>query len=238
MDKKNSHIMIIHENINLFRYYHKLFDSIIGIRYDEFDYLTDDIVLPKIIILIWDTKASKLLNRLKNNNIFRYIPVVLIINNDEEISMIKGYDLGVDLCLQHPISQNLFSTIIKNFSQKSILYHQNPKNERENLLLLKLNTYIEKNIDKDLSINNLGRELGLSRTNLYRKIKNLTGQKPSIYIRNFRLNKAIELICEGKYTIDEISESIGFNSHSYFTACFKKEFHISPQKWQHKITNR
>lgn len=81
---------------------------------------------------------------------------------------------------------------------------------------------IEKNISNpDLGIDLLSQELGLSRANLYRKLKAVTELSPTELIRNKRLEVAAKLLLETNYTVSEVAVYTGFNSHAYFTNCFK-----------------
>ena len=86
---------------------------------------------------------------------------------------------------------------------------------------------IEKNISNpDLGIELLSQELGLSRANLYRKLKAVTE-----LIRNKRLEVAAKLLLETEYTVSEVAVYTGFNSHAYFTNCFKSFYGYSPSEW-------
>ena len=82
--------------------------------------------------------------------------------------------------------------------------------------------------DSDLSVETIGAELGLSRVQLYRKVKALTGLSPIELLRKARLQKAKELIKGTDKTIAEVAYEVGFTAPSYFTKCFKEEFGISP----------
>src|SRR5690606_7608073 len=76
----------------------------------------------------------------------------------------------------------------------------------------------------------LYRELGMSRTLVYNKLKSLTGLSPNEFIRKIRLNRASHLITEGKFTITEVMYAVGFNHRSYFIKCFKNEFGHLPSE--------
>ena len=100
---------------------------------------------------------------------------------------------------------------------------------KEDAFLKKFHTFIENNMtDSDLSVETIGAELGLSRVQLYRKVKALTGLSPVELLRKARLQKAKELIKGTDKTIAEVAYEVGFTAPSYFTKCFKEEFGISP----------
>jgi AraC-like DNA-binding protein len=100
---------------------------------------------------------------------------------------------------------------------------------KEDSFLIKFREYIEKNMaDSDLSVETIGAELGLSRVQLYRKIKALTGQSPVELLRTARLQKGRKLLQTADKTVSEVAYEVGFTAPSYFTKCFKDEFGISP----------
>ena len=94
---------------------------------------------------------------------------------------------------------------------------------------MKFRNYIEANLtDSDLNVETIGAELGLSRVQLYRKVKALTGQSPVELLRTARLNKGRQLLQTTGKTVSEVAYEVGFTAPSYFTKCFKDEFGISP----------
>ena len=100
---------------------------------------------------------------------------------------------------------------------------------KEDSFLLKFRNFIEKNIsDSDLSVETIGAELGLSRVQLYRKVKALTGLSPVELLRTARLQKGRELLQTTDKNVSEVAYEVGFTAPSYFTKCFKDEFGISP----------
>jgi len=97
--------------------------------------------------------------------------------------------------------------------------------------LTSLYRFIGNNLEKEtLSVDLLGPELGVSRAQLYRKIRSLTGISPNHFIRNQRLDKAMNLLKKGNSTISKIAHEVGFNNPSYFSKCFQNRFGISPSK--------
>lgn len=97
--------------------------------------------------------------------------------------------------------------------------------------LTSLYKFVANNLEKEtLSVDLLGPELSVSRAQLYRKIRSLTGISPNHFIRNQRLDKALYLLKKGDSTISKIALDVGFNNPSYFTKCFQNRFGISPSK--------
>ena len=98
--------------------------------------------------------------------------------------------------------------------------------------LSKLNSIIEKEISNtDLDISFLAKNLNMGRSSFYRKFLSLTSLTPVAYIRKFRINKSIELMALGKYSLSEISDMIGFSSQSYFSTAFRQEKNVSPSEY-------
>lgn len=94
---------------------------------------------------------------------------------------------------------------------------------------------MEKNIsDPAFDLDKVSQEIGMSRTNLYRKIKSLTNLSPSEFIRNFRLSMGAKILKEARLPISEVYVAVGFNSHAYFSNCFKAFYGISPTEYAKK----
>lgn len=102
-------------------------------------------------------------------------------------------------------------------------------NETDKTFVGRLRTAIQENLgDSDFSVERLGEEIGLSRVQLYRKVKALTGQTPVELLRKARLTKARQLLEKTEKSVSEIAYEVGFTSPSYFNKCFKDEFDINP----------
>ena len=91
---------------------------------------------------------------------------------------------------------------------------------------------MEKNIsDPEFNVETLSSQAGLSRMQIYRLLKNMVGQVPSEFMKNFRLSRAASLLEKGGLNINEISYLVGFNDPKYFSACFKKKYGVSPKDY-------
>jgi AraC-like DNA-binding protein len=165
---------------------------------------------------------------------------------------IEGYESGADAYITKPFSADLLLARISNLlksrqllkgifgtenkeevkeenKEKSPKTVQQPLTEKEDIFLTKFRDFIEKNLsDSDLGVETIGAELGLSRVQLYRKIKALTGLSPVELLRTARLQKGRQLLERTDKTISEVAYEVGFTAPSYFTKCFKDEFGISP----------
>jgi transcriptional regulator GlxA family with amidase domain len=113
--------------------------------------------------------------------------------------------------------------------QNSTTYYENFKHQKEVSFLQKVNSIVENNMDNDqFGTTNLCRETAMSRTQLHRKLKALTGQSTAVYMKKTRLDKAKNLIESTDLSIGEISVQVGFKDFSHFTRSFTKEFGQSP----------
>lgn len=134
-------------------------------------------------------------------------------------------------------AEELEETNKKNLALSKPQKTQDEHTERQLLpmdkvFLEKLKKYLNDNIsDPDLNVNTLGNEMCMSRTNFYRKVKALTGLTPNDLLQNYRLNRAVEYIKSHNYTMNEISEMVGFKTQSHFSTSFKKFFGMSPSEY-------
>jgi AraC-like DNA-binding protein len=190
--------------------------------------------------------------RVKSSLATSHIPVILLTARALSQHQIEGYESGADAYITKPFSADLLLARISNLlksrqllkglfgtenkeevkeenKEKSPKTVQQPLTEKEDIFLTKFRDFIEKNLsDSDLGVETIGAELGLSRVQLYRKIKALTGLSPVELLRTARLQKGRQLLERTDKTISEVAYEVGFTAPSYFTKCFKDEFGISP----------
>ena len=138
------------------------------------------------------------------------------------------------------VVSNEVSELYQNENQNVAFLKENvtPLSPDDEKLLNDLMDYMEV-IWKDSSFNisDLSKELGLSKSNLYRKMITLTGTSPNTFIKEFRLKRALNYIRVKKGNISEIAFETGFGSPSYFTKCFQQKFGLSPSDYLHLIEN-
>lgn len=112
-------------------------------------------------------------------------------------------------------------------------------NQAESEFLERAMKLVEMNIEvTDYSVEQLSRDLNMDRTGLYRKLITLLDKSPSLFIRNVRLEKAAQLILEGKLNISEITERVGFSSSSYLGKCFYERYGCRPSEYARKVKNQ
>ena len=177
-----------------------------------------------------------------------HIPVILLTALTTDENEIKGIDLGADYYIKKPFSikqleirvQKLIENrkkLKEHFANKSFLPDDSISlsNDERNFLKA-VNSVIEQKMDNSsFGVEELAKEVGCSTSHLYRRLKQLTGQIPNAYLRNYRLQKAAELLLSNRdITVAEVMYQIGIESPSYFSAAFKKVYDYSPSEYRTK----
>lgn len=154
-----------------------------------------------------------------------------------------GLEKGADAYIAKPFDEEQLLAQVKNliqqrkrlhdsFSKKFISNESVDVGNLDNFFLNKVTRIIENNIENEaFSVEKLADEITLSRSQLHGKIKQISNQTTSEYIMMVKIKKATILLASKNYTIDEVSYKSGFNSHSYFTKCFKKIHNVSPKDY-------
>ena len=206
------------------------------------DLIISDIMMPKM-------DGNELTRRLKNDEKTSHIPIILLTAKSEQQSRLEGLETGADDYLTKPfdtkelqIRINNLISIRRKLQEKYSRTDFVPVNKSgekklsslEEQFMNKVLEAIENHLsDEEFSIEQFSSEVGMSRVQLHRKLKALSGKSASIYLRSVRLNKAKKMIEEQKGNISEIAYSVGFSSPQYFTRCFKEEYGFPPSDLFH-----
>ena len=186
--------------------------------------------------------------RLKADTATSHIPVILLTARSLSEQREEGYGTGADSYLTKPFTGSLLLSRIDNLIHsrtllRSLFSGNSKEEEKEEEMLgtqdqsfvTRLREVIRDNMgDSDFSVERIGEEIGLSRVQLYRKVKALTGQTPVELLRKARLERSRRLIEKTEKSVSEIAYEVGFTSPSYFNKCFKDEFGISPGAMREK----
>ncbi len=178
----------------------------------------------------------------KQNFLWSHIPVIMLTARTNVGSKIEAFETGADAYLDKPFHISYLSARIRNLLESRRLLFQKfsrtpyaslksiAGNKTDEDFLVKLNEIIEKNIENsDFSIDNLAKEIGISSSGLFAKIKQISGVTPNRLILSMRLKKAAELLNERRYRVNEVCYRVGFNNPSYFAKCFQKQFGKLPK---------
>jgi AraC-like DNA-binding protein len=172
-----------------------------------------------------------------------HVPVILLTALSSNENRILGMDIGADAYLTKPFEEKVLLSQVSNLISQRNRVQQNFKNvfledktfeagNLDNYFLNKLNKIIEaRYTNEEFTVEELATEIGLSRSQLHRKLVNLTNRSTSEYIRLYRIKKASELLSTNQYQVDEIAYRVGFNSPSYFSTCFKNVYNVSPKEY-------
>jgi signal transduction histidine kinase/DNA-binding response OmpR family regulator len=203
------------------------------------DLIISDIMMPKM-------DGNELTRTLKNDERTSHIPIILLTAKSEQQSKLEGLETGADDYLTKPFDTKELKVRIKNlinirrklqekYSNRDFVHVKRGEERKlsnlEERFMLKVLEVIEKHIaEEEFSIEQFGKEVGMSRVQLHRKLKALSGKSASHYLRSVRLTKAKKMIEEQKGNVSEIAYSVGFSSPQYFTHCFKEEFGYPPSE--------
>ncbi|MCW8803025.1 MAG: response regulator, partial [Ignavibacteriaceae bacterium] len=201
------------------------------------DLIVSDVMMPKM-------DGIEMMKLLKNDAKTSHIPVILLTARSEQNNKLEGLGLGAEAYLTKPFDIKELQVRIKSlieqrqnlqmkFSKGEVSFKRDAKKlgkldeEFMNKVMNVVNAHIS---EEEFSIEQFGNEAGMSRSQIHRKLKALTGKSPSVYLRTIRLSKAKQMIQRREATISEISYKVGFASPAYFSRCFKEEFGYPPSE--------
>jgi len=196
------------------------------------DLIISDVMMP-------DMDGFQLLKKVRENRQTELVPFIFLSAKVELESRLEGLSIGADDYICKPFDMEELSLKVKNILRSRRKLVNNTLSEPKKLkvipdsekFLRSLKVILEDKIsDKDLDLDYLSGKLSISRSTLQKKIKNITGQNISSYVREFRLRRAKQLIDANYGNISQIAEKTGFSSVSYFSLTFKNYFGHPPTK--------
>lgn len=204
------------------------------------DIIVSDVMMPEM-------DGNELCRLVKNDIRTSHIPFILLTARSAKEQKVEGLESGADDYITKPFSFDILTLRIKKLLQ---LQHKRQKNfhgqmevspseitvtSLDEKLIKKAIQYVEDHIGRsELSVEELSRELGMSRVHLYKKLLSITGKSPTEFIRIIRLKRAAQLLRQSQLSVSEIAYQVGFNSPKYFSKYFKEEFGILPSAYQEK----
>ena len=202
---------------------------------------TPDIVLSDVAMP--GKTGFDLCGELKSNIQLSHVPVILVTAVGTIQQQVHGLDIGADAYVTKPFDPDYLKALVKSQLEnrqrvRNLLNAATKTSEIDNLsirdraFLDDLYGLMEKELDnEDLDISRLTELLKMSRTKFYYKIKGLTGKTPSEFFMQYKLNMAAKMLLEGKLNVSEIAVRTGFNTLPHFSKAFKKQFGVSPSKY-------
>ncbi|MDN5213550.1 two-component regulator propeller domain-containing protein [Fulvivirgaceae bacterium BMA12] len=203
------------------------------------DLIISDVMMPKM-------DGITLCHKLKSEFKTSHIPIILLTARTSLIFKMEGLETGADDYITKPFNASLIKVRARNLitSRKILRKHflnrdgmkVEPSNvsytSKDELFLNDAIKIVEKNMsDANFTVEYLGRELGMSRMQLYRKLKSLTGFSANEFIRLLRLKRAAQLLNHNQMTISEITYEVGFTDLQYFRSCFKRQYGVNPSEY-------
>ncbi|HMR17864.1 MAG TPA: ATP-binding protein [Sphingobacterium sp.] len=249
-------VLLVEDNIILLntlsenlRVHYKVFgktnaeDSIEFLKEHEIDLIISDMMLPKM-------NGKDFCAEVKSNIITSHIPFVLLTAVDGDESKLASLELGADDYLTKPfIFKELILRINNILKQRERWRNYNSNriagakpdtrlNKYDEDLIRNIDDHLEEELDNAAyTIEDLSKDIGLSRVHLFRKLKALTGLSPSQYIRNYKLNKALSIIEKEHIRVADLAYRVGFQDPNYFLKCFKTKFGSTPTEFARNINS-
>lgn len=200
-----------------------------------------DLVICDVMMPVMD--GLELTERLKTNTATSHIPVIMLTAKNLEEHRAEGYEHGADSYITKPFHSKVLLARIENLlRQRQLLKNlyqgaqeaekeisESHLEDRDKQFLKQLQAIIQKNLsDSEFGVEDMGRQIGLSRVQLYRKVKAMTGSSVVDLLRKARLVKARRLLETRSMSVSEVAYEVGFSAPSYFTKCFKEEYGMLP----------
>ena len=211
-----------------------------------YDLVISDVMMPEM-------DGISMLRQLKGNPNISDIPVILLTSKVEVSDRLEGLRKGADAYLAKPFNMEELHILVDNLvdnvrrlrgkfsgaqTQEDKMENVEVKGNNDQLMERIMQTVNEHLQDPDFNVDRLCEEVGLSRTQLHRKMKEITGVSTGEFIRNLRLQQAARLIREGKINIAQVTYSVGFNNQTYFSTVFKKHFGRTPTEYADEATGK
>lgn len=201
------------------------------------DLILSDVMMP-------ETNGFELCRAIKNNVNYSHIPFILLTAKSNAEAELEGLESGADAYITKPFKWKHVVAVIKNLLESRerlrVKFSEQPAtnaevlttNTRDKEFIERIMAIIEQRItDSQLSVEELSKELAMSRSNLHKKLKSLTGIGPNELIRLARLKHAARLLMTKAHTVAEVAYLSGFSSPSYFTKCFQQQFKVGPKEY-------
>ena len=252
--QKQGSILIIEDTEELCRYLRNLFsdtyrvicasdglEAIDCLHLGVPDLVISDIIMPSM-------NGYELCNAIKTNDEWHHLPVILLTAKSDAQSSLMGYKAGADAYISKPFDPENLTAVVESLIRNRRIIQQKvldmtssdiqegtddieyiPLSPREKLLMEKIHKIMEENLGNDkFGVEDMAQELGMSYSSLYAKMKSLTGKTPLFYIKNYRMNKAKELLATRLYTVSEVALKVGILAPNVFSRDFKKHFGVKP----------
>jgi len=211
-----------------------------------YDLVVSDVMMPEM-------DGISMLKQLKGNPNISDIPVILLTSKAEVSDRLEGLKKGADAFLAKPFNMEELHILIDNLIDNvrrlrgKFTGAQRQEDKIENVevkgnndaLMDRIMKTINANLsDPDFNVERLTADVGISRAQLHRKMKEITGISTGEFIRNLRLEQAARLIREGKINVTQVAYSVGFNNQTHFSTVFKRHYGMTPTEYAEKTKHQ
>ena len=212
---------------------------------NEYDVVVSDVMMPEM-------DGFTMLRMIKTNINISHIPVIMLTSKADVANRLEGLERGADSFLAKPFDMEELHMVIENLVQSRLRLKgkysgaQQAQAEKvdqpevkgnDEVLMERIMKCINKNIsDSDFNVERLTQEVGISRVQLHRKMKELTGISTSEFIRNIRLEQAARLLKEQKINVTQVAYTVGFSNLAHFSTIFRKHFGVAPSEYAERET--
>ena len=208
----------------------------------DYDAVVSDVMMPEM-------DGFTMLRMIKTNLNISHIPVVMLTSKADVANRLEGLDRGADAFLAKPFDMDELHGVIENLiqgrqrlkgkfsgaQQQADKVQQPEVKGNDEKLMERIMQSVNKNLsDSDFSVEMLTRDVGMSRAQLHRKMKEMTGLSTSEFIRNIRLEQAARLLREQKINVTQIAYTVGFSNLAHFSTIFRKHFGVAPSEFAGK----
>ena len=205
----------------------------------QYDLVVSDVMMPEM-------DGFTMLRMIKKNMNLSHIPVVMLTSKSDVANRLEGLEKGADAFLAKPFDMDELHVIINNLISKNLRLKgkfsgtQQQKGKvvetdvkgNDEILMERIMKAINQHLsDSDFNVDLLTKEVGISRAQLHRKMKEMTGLPISEFIRNIRLEQAVRLLKEQKINVTQVAYTVGFSNLAHFSTVFRKQFGVSPTEY-------
>ena len=203
--------------------------------------IVSDVIMPEM-------DGIEFTKLLKTNLTTSHIPVILLSAEIPDTLMQKSLDTGADAYLEKPFSpkklRSMVDNLIDNRKRVYEFYLSTLPSDaklptgrvsaQEQKFLRTIQEYVSENLHRAITLDDLAGAVCLSSSSLYKKMKEYADISPMEYVMKVKLHRAVELLKDDSLSVQDVAMAVGFNTHSFFSECFKREFGMPPRQWRHK----
>ncbi len=249
-EKNRKQVVIVDDNDDMLNFLNALLSDTYDVRsfsrarealesvYDRIpDLVISDVMMPEM-------DGMEFCRILKTDIRTSHIPVLLLTARVENTDVIDGFDNGADMYIIKPFSPQVIEARIRSVllnrailrdrfrETPSVIETMMPEQSPDKRFFTRIKTIVEERIaDPEFTVDVLAREVGISRTGLFTKLRSVASITPNEYIRKIRLERAAQMLKADDVRVGEVCWNVGFQSRSHFTKCFQAQYGVSPSEY-------